>query len=86
MTEIFETELTGISEADVVRRCAWKTCDKGFQGHMPAGWERLGTYLTAWPDATHTIAEVIADRSCKGNALLCPKHAAELEAFVGGNR
>lgn len=76
MTEIFDTELGGINPADVVRRCAWKTCDKGFQGRMPTGWERLK------PDATRTIAEFAADRSCKHSAALCPKHATELEALL----
>jgi hypothetical protein len=82
VTEIFETELGDINAADVVRRCAWKTCDKGFQGRMPTGWDRLGTHLVRWPDATRTIAEVVTDRSSERNAALCPKHAAELEALL----
>jgi hypothetical protein len=73
MTEIFETELGGINAADAVWRCAWKTCDKSFQGRMPPGWERLK------PDAARTVADVIVNRS---NGALCPKHAAELD----GNR
>jgi hypothetical protein len=30
-------ELSGVNAADLVRPCTWKSCDKSFQGNMPAG-------------------------------------------------
>jgi hypothetical protein len=74
MTETFETDTAGINAADVVRRCGWKTCAKGFQGGMSTGW----IYWTP----TRAIAEIGADRFGKRGAVLCPKHAAELEALT----
>jgi hypothetical protein len=66
-----DTELGGVNPADMVRRCAWKTCDKSFQGNMPAGWERLR------PDASRKLGErlTLSER----HTALCPKHAYELD-------
>ena len=81
MTEVVDNQLSGVNPADVVTRCAWKGCDKGFQGRMPTGWAQhpmrsLGAALTKF----------LRDPSDQSHAALCPKHAPDLETLltVGG--
>ena len=83
VTEIFEAGTrSSYSAAELVRWCAWRNCDNGFQGEMPAGWTWLITYWAPWPDATRTIADVVTDQFCKRDAAICPRHSAELEALL----
>jgi hypothetical protein len=81
VTQISDNEFGGVNPADVVTRCAWKGCDKGFQGRMPSQWSRhpmrsLGAAIT----------KVLKGPSDQHYAAVCPKHAPDLETLltVGG--
>jgi hypothetical protein len=62
--------------------CAWDRCEKRFTGEMPVGWANLLVWWSALPAPWRTIGEVASGSDCKRDAVLCPKHVAELETLL----
>jgi hypothetical protein len=62
--------------------CAWKGCTNAFSGEKPAGWVNLLVWWSRRPEPERTIGWVVSGPSCKHDAALCPKHAAELEGLL----
>ena len=62
--------------------CAWEGCTTRFDDEIPAGWVCLLTWWAPWPEPEKTVAEVACGPFCKRDAVLCPKHASELEGLL----
>ena len=81
MTKIFESKKMKVSE---LRGgvCARDGCTNTFKDEKPAGWVNLLVWWSPWPEPELTVAEVACGPLCKRDAVLCPEHAAELEAML----
>ena len=59
------------------RMCCWQGCEATYQGDQPANWRHL---LIFWsPRPVSSFAD-IPDATWDRDGVLCPQHAAELEA------
>ena len=61
------------------RMCCWQGCEETYDGEQPGYWRHL---LIFWaPQPVRAFAD-IADATWDRDGVLCPQHAAEVEAVL----
>ena len=63
--------------------CAWAGCTATCEmDDKPPGWINLLTWRSPWTTPEATIGETACGAFYERDAVLCPRHAAELETLL----